>query len=79
VGAGDYGVYRDEFSASYHKRSNVEYAFSVIKAKSVGYLRSKGRRAQINEALCKALCHNICCVIRSGFELGIEPNFLVGA
>jgi hypothetical protein len=31
--------------------------------------------AQVNEALCKILCHNICCLIQSIFELGIEPTF----
>jgi hypothetical protein len=28
-----------------------------------------------NEVLCKVLCHNICCVIQSHYELGIEPVF----
>jgi transposase len=69
-------MYRDEFLASYHKRSNVETTFSMIKGKFGGYLRSKGNTAQRNEALCKVLCHNICCVIQSMFELGIEPSFL---
>ena len=31
--------------------------------------------AQINEALCKVLCHNLCVVIQSVHELGIETNF----
>lgn len=30
---------------------------------------------QMNEALCKVLCHNICCVISAIYELGIEPQF----
>jgi hypothetical protein len=29
----------------------------------------------VNEALCKILCHNICCLISSAFELGIEAKF----
>jgi hypothetical protein len=28
-----------------------------------------------NEVLCKSLCHNICCLIQSQIELGIEPVF----
>jgi hypothetical protein len=28
-----------------------------------------------NELLCKVLCHNICVVIQSVYELGIEPTF----
>ena len=59
----------------YHKRSNVESTFSMIKAKFGGAIRSKGDTAIINEALCKVLCHNICCVIQSMHELGIEPTF----
>lgn len=65
----------DRFMESYHKRSNVETTFSMIKAKFGDSLRSKTKTAQINEALCKVLCHNICCLIQSVFELGIEPTF----
>lgn len=67
---------RDDFMDRYHKRSNVESTFSMIKAKFGGHLKSKTKIAQTNEALCKVLCHNICCVIQSIFEFGIEPNFL---
>jgi hypothetical protein len=28
-----------------------------------------------NEALCKVLCHNICCLILAMYELGITPAF----
>jgi hypothetical protein len=28
-----------------------------------------------NEALCKVLCHNICCLIQSHYELGVEATF----
>jgi hypothetical protein len=31
-----------------------------------------------NEVLCKVLCHNICCLIHSHCELGIEPVFWPG-
>lgn len=70
-----YSYHRDTFLASYHKRSNVETVFSMIKAKFSTRLRSKGDTAQINEALCKVLCHNICVLIQSMFELGIAPTF----
>lgn len=59
----------------YHKRSNVETTFSMIKAKFGERVRSKTERAQINEALLKVLCHNVCVVIQSIYELGIEPAF----
>jgi len=59
----------------YHKRSNNETTFSMIKAKFGDAIRSKNETAKINEALCKVLCHNICCVIQSIHELGIEADF----
>ena len=70
-----YSFNQERFMASYHKRSNVESTFSMIKAKFGDRLRSKTRTAQINEALCKVLAHNLCCVIQSIYELGIEPTF----
>lgn len=63
------------FMQQYHKRSNVETTFHMIKSKFGDSLRSKTRTAQINEALCKVLAHNLCCVIQSIYELGIEPDF----
>jgi transposase len=63
------------FMQHYHKRSNVETTFSMIKAKFGERLCSKSVVAQTNEVLCKVLCHNLCCVIQSIYELGIEPNF----
>lgn len=70
-----YEFNQDWFMQQYHKRSNVESTFSMIKAKFGDGLRSKTKTAQVNEALCKVLCHNICCLIQSVFELGIEPTF----
>ena len=63
------------FLQQYHKRSNVESTFSMIKAKFGDSLRSKTKTAQINEALCKVLAHNLCCLIQSMFELKIKPDF----
>jgi len=63
---------REEFIARYHLRSNVESTFHMIKSKFGGNVRSKGDRAQINEVLAKILCHNICVLIQSMFEFGIE-------
>lgn len=63
------------FMQQYHKRSNVETTFHMIKSKFGDSLRSKTSTAQINEALCKVLCHNLCCLIQSMFELNIKPEF----
>jgi transposase len=69
----------DEFSQHYHKRSNAESVFHMIKAKFGDSIRSKKKVAQINEVLLKILCHNICVVIQEMNELGIEPNFFASA
>lgn len=58
----------DEFYSRYHKRSNVEPAFSMIKRKFGAFVRSKSSTAQINEVLCKALCHNLCVVLEASYE-----------
>jgi transposase len=70
-----YNFNREVFLQHYHKRSNVETAFSMIKAKFGGFVRSKSGVAQVNEVLCKVVCHNICVLIQSIHELGIEPIF----
>jgi transposase len=67
--------HRDEFLARYHKRSNVESVFSMIKAKFRDHVRSKTDVAMVNEVLCKIICHNICCLIHESCELGIETAF----
>ncbi len=66
---------RDEFLKHYHRRSNVETTFSMIKRKFGGSLRSKKFQSQMNEVLCKILCHNIVVLIHEMHELGIEPEF----
>jgi transposase len=70
-----YSYNQERFMQNYHKRSNVETTFHMIKSKFGDALRSKTKTAQINEALCKVLCHNICCLIQSMFELGLKPKF----
>jgi transposase len=70
-----YSLHRAEFLQHYHKRSNIETTFHMIKSKFGQRLRSKTLTAQINEALCKVLCHNLCVVIQSMHELNIAPEF----
>lgn len=66
---------RDEFLPHYHKRSNVESTFSMVKRVIGDTLRSKTPVAQTNEALLMILCHNIRCLIHEMFELGINSAF----
>lgn len=70
-----YNFNREAFLQHYHKRSNAETTFSMIKAKFGGSVRAKMPTAQVNEVLCKVLCHNICVLIQSLYELGLEPTF----
>jgi transposase len=70
-----YALNRAEFLQHYHKRSNIETTFHMIKSKFGQRLRSRSLTAQINEALSKVLCHNLCVVIQSMHELNIPPEF----
>lgn len=63
------------FNEHYHKRSNVEATFSMIKRKFGEFLRSRTHKAQVNEALCKVVCHNLCVINDCLFQMGLEPEF----
>jgi transposase len=67
--------HREEFLAHYHQRSNVETTFHMIKSKFGTRVRAKTPTAQVNEVLCKVLCHNLCCLVSAFFELGIDAKF----
>jgi len=65
----------DEFYEHYHKRSNAETTVHMIKSKFGGSIKAKSWNAQINEVLCKIICHNICVLIQEMYELDIDVNF----
>ena len=71
----DYMFNRECFLEYYHKRSYVETTFSMIQGKFGDALRSKTDVAEYNEGLCKLLCHTICVLIASIYELDIAPTF----
>ena len=60
----------EEFLQHYHKRSNAESTVNMIKSKFGDAVRSKKWTAQVNEVLCKVICHNICCLIMELSEMG---------
>jgi len=66
---------KEEFLQHYHRRSNAETVFSMIKRKQGSSLRTKNDIAQVNEIMCKCLVHNICVLIQEMFELGIKIDF----
>lgn len=65
----------DTFNAHYHRRSNVETTFSMVKGKFGDSVRSKSDTGQVNEILFKFLCHNLCVLVQEMHELGINPSF----
>lgn len=66
---------RERFDQSYHKRSNVETAFHMIKRKFGNNLRTKKDISHVNEILMKCLCHNLSVLVQESFELGLEIDF----
>ncbi len=72
-----FALHNEEFLQSYHKRSNAESTVMMIKSKFGDAVRSKNWTAQVNEVLCKVICHNICCVIMESFCLRIKPDFSI--
>ena len=66
---------REWYEAERHNRSNVETAFSMIKLRYGGYLRSRTPAAQYNELMAKAVVHNVACIIQAFHELQIDPKF----
>jgi hypothetical protein len=57
------------------QRMSGASAVPMIKGKFGGKLWSRSGTGQVNEALCKVLCHNVCVVVQSMYELGIEATF----
>lgn len=47
----------------------------MIKAKFGERLRCKTTAAQINEVLCKVRAHNLCVLVQSMYELGVDAAF----
>ncbi len=69
-----FALHRGEFLTHYHKRCNVENAFSAIERVFGDPARSRTPRAQLNEVPLKIICHNIRCLIHEAHELGIMPT-----
>ena len=66
---------QEEFNAHYHKRSNVETTFYMVKSRLGEFLRSKLHTSQKNELMMKFICHNICCLIQEVYENEIHVSF----
>ena len=66
--------HREKFLTHYHKRSNIESCFSMIKRKFGNNVKCKKEISQDNEILAKVLAHNICVLIQEIFLNNIEVN-----
>ena len=67
--------HQEEFMQHYHKRSNVETCFHMLKTKFGKHLRSRDVNGQENEIMAKCLAHNLCVLTQELFELGIDVDF----
>ena len=70
--------HEEKFAEHYHKRSNVESMFNMVKAKFGGSVRSKDTVSQANEVYLKVLCHNIVVLTHSIYEYDLVPEFWKG-
>lgn len=70
-----YDKHQEYFMMHYHKRSNAESVFNMMKRKFGTHLYSKSETGQINEVLCKALAHNICVLLQEYNENDIKSDF----
>ncbi len=66
---------RENFLQHYHRRSNVESTFAMIKMKLGEFLKSKKYEAQRNELMMKFIVHNITCLVSEIFENQIHIDF----
>jgi transposase len=71
-----FNEHREEFERHYHKRSNVETVMHMMKAKFLNRVRSVRTPAMTNEVYCKAVAHNICCVIRASRHPELQGDLL---
>ncbi len=65
-------LHRERFMERYHQRSNAESTFSMRKRKFQNKLMLRKEVGQVNEALAKILCHNICVLIQETHESGLK-------
>ena len=73
-----YHLHREEWLAYYHKRSNVEACFWMVKSKFGGSVRGKTPTARVNEVYVKLLCHNLVVLVKAMCEFGIDPSWQEG-
>lgn len=66
---------QEEYLNRYHKRSNIESAFSMIKTRFGNNVKCKKEISQDNEILAKVLAHNLCVLAQEIFLNNIKIDF----
>ena len=66
---------KEGYLDSYHKRSNIESTFSMIKRRFGNNIKCKKEISQDNEILAKVLAHNICVLVQEIFLNNINVDF----
>ncbi len=64
-----------KFNEHYHKRSNAESTFSMIKRKFGNTLRGHCDTTKENEIMCKVCCHNISVLVEAMMLYNAKPHF----
>jgi len=64
-----------DFLEHYHRRSNVETLFAMVKMKFGANVRSRDSVAQVNEVYFKFLLHNLAVLVSAIYESGLVPEF----
>ena len=68
-------VHFKDYMKRYHRRSNVETVFHVLKTRFSQNLATKSLEANAIELKIKALCHNICVLIQEMHESDAKIDF----
>ena len=71
----EFQLNQERFLAHYHRRSNSETVFSMIKARFGASVASRLPTARANETLARCIAHNLVCVTRAIFTAGLAPVF----
>jgi len=66
----------DDYMKRYHRRSNAETVFHMLKTRFGASLSTKSLQANAIELKIRAICHNICVLIQEMYESVAEVDFL---
>jgi transposase len=71
----EFQLHQERFLSHYHRRSNVETVFAMMKARFGASVASRLPIAQVNEVLAMCVAHNLCCLVKAIFTAGLAPVF----